>query len=405
MQFSYKGKNAAGALITGVIAAGDRSEAVGLIRDSGIMPVFVEQKKGFSLNHINIGGSFFRGVKLSEKIMFTKNISGMLRAGLPISRALSILTKQTSNVYFKEIIAALLDTIDKGGTFSEGLAKYPKVFSSLFVAMVKSGEEAGTLPQSLAEVGVNLEKSYALRRKVKSALMYPSIIVFAIFVIGILMFVYVVPTLVSTFKELGAELPTSTKIIIAISDLVSGHLGLLLLGIAVLAGLVVVAFRLPRTKRMIEYMSVRLPLLGTLIKEINSARTARTLSSLISSGVPISRALIITKEVLQNSYYRTVLDEALAAVERGETISSVFKNHIVLYPVMVGEMMEVGEETGKMTSMLSDIAIFYEEEVEAKTKDLSTIIEPVLMLFIGAAVGFFAISMLSPMYSIMDSIK
>jgi type IV pilus assembly protein PilC len=403
VRFSYKGKNVAGAIVSGVIAADTKIEAIALIRDSGITPIFVEQKKGLSLGGPSL--SFFKNVKLTEKIMFTKNMSGMLRAGLALSRALTVLSKQTKNLYFKEIIAALLETIDKGGTLSEGLSKYPKVFSSLFIAMVRSGEEAGSLPQALTEVGVNLEKAYALRRKVKSALMYPSIIVIAIFIIGLLMFVYVVPTLVSTFKDLNAELPTSTKIIVAISDAVSSHLPLIIIGIFVVIALVYGAFKLPTTKRMIEYASVRVPILGTLIKEINAARTARTLSSLIASGVSISRSLEITKEVLQNSYYKQVLDDSLAAVQRGETISSVFKNHLALYPVMVGEMMEVGEETGKMTNMLSDIAIFYEEEVDAKTKDLSTIIEPVLMIVIGAAVGFFAVSMLSPMYSIMDSIK
>ena len=261
------------------------------------------------------------------------------------------------------------------------------------------------MPQALGEIGTNLEKSYALNRKVKSALMYPSIIILAILVIGILMFVFVVPTLIATFKDIGAELPTSTKIVVAISDLISNHLLLLVLGLFALGGLGYMAFKLPRTKRIIEFLTVRAPVLGELIKEINAARTARTLSSLIASGVPISRALGITKEVLQNSYYKQVLDEALAAVERGEPISSTFKAHLALYPVMVGEMMEVGEETGKMTSMLADIATFYEGEVDAKTKDLSTIIEPVLMIFIGAGVGFFAVSMLSPMYSIMDSIN
>lgn len=402
MNFSYKGKNSQGAVVTGVITADDRTEAVKLIRDSGIMPIVVNEKKSFSF-----GGSIsiMKSVKLSEKIMFTKNMAGMLKAGLPLSRALMVIGKQTQNQYFKTIITTLLDTVDKGGTFSEGLAKFPKVFSSLFVAMVRSGEESGGMPQALTEIGINLEKSYALNRKVKSALMYPSIIVIAIFIIGILMFVFVVPTLISTFKDIGAELPTSTKIVVAISDLISNHLLLLVLGLLLLGFLGYLAFRLPRTKRAIEFVTVRVPVLGVLIKEINAARTARTLSSLISSGVPISRALTITKEVLQNSYYKEVLGQALVAVERGEPISATFKTNLALYPVMVGEMMEVGEETGKMTSMLSDIATFYEGEVDAKTKDLSTVIEPVLMIFIGAAVGFFAVSMLSPMYSIMDSIK
>jgi len=402
MQFSYKGKNAAGAAVAGTIAADDRNEAVSLIRDLGLVPILVEKKKGLLMKG-NL--SMFNRVKLSEKIMFTKNMAGMLRAGLPLSRALMVLAKQTTNAYFKTIIAALLETIDRGGTFSEGLAKFPKVFSSLFVAMVRSGEESGGLPAALAEIGINLEKSYALNRKVKSALMYPSIIIAAIVIIGVLMFVYVVPTLVKTFKELGTELPKSTQFVVGVSDLFSNHLPLLLLGMLGAVALVYMAFKLKRTKRGIEYASIRVPVLGTLIKEINAARTARTLSSLIASGVDIGRSLVITKEVLQNTFYKAVLDEALKAVEKGEPVSSVFKKNVHLYPVMVGEMMEVGEETGKLTGMLTDIAIFYEGEVEAKTKDLSTIIEPVLMIFIGAGVGFFAVSMLSPMYSIMDTIK
>jgi len=402
MQFTYRGKNKEGEIVSGTISADDRSDAVKSIRDSGILPVSVEQKSGMKLN---MKISLFNSVKLSEKIMFTKNVSGMLRAGLSLSRALVVLGKQTKNEYFKKIITSLLETIDKGSSLSEGLAKYPRVFSSLFVAMVKSGEESGGLPAALSDIGVNLEKTYALNRKIKSALMYPSIIIAVIVIIGILMFVYVVPTLVATFKDLGAELPTSTKIIIFLSDFISGNVVWIVVILLVLVAGGYAAFRMKSTKRMIDFVSVRVPVLGTLIQEINAARTARTLSSLISSGVDISRAITITKEVLQNTYYKTVLDEALSAVERGEPISGVFKRHLTLYPVMLGEMMEVGEETGKLTGMLSDVALFYEGEVEAKTKDLSTIIEPVLMVFIGAAVGFFAVSMLSPMYSIMDSIQ
>ncbi len=402
MKFSYKGKNQSGVIVNGTIVANDRAEAVTLVRESGIIPVLLEKKKGFSF-----GGSIslFKGVSLAEKIIFTKNIAGMLRAGLPLSRALMVLSKQTSNAYFKSVITTLLETIDKGGTLSEGLAKYPSVFSGLFVAMVKSGEESGGLPQALGEIGVNLEKSYALNRKVRSALMYPMIIIGAIIIIGILMFIYVVPTLTKTFQELNVPLPPSTRIIVGLSDLISNNIGVLILGILVLIAMVYFGLKISKVKRLFDWISVRLPAIGSLVQQINSARTTRTLSSLVSSGVSISRALSITQEVLQNSYYKEVVQQATEAVERGEPISTVFKEHIALYPVMVGEMMEVGEETGKMTSMLLDIATFYENEVDAKTKDLSTIIEPVLMIFIGAGVGFFAISMLQPMYSIMDSIK
>ncbi|MEK7227873.1 MAG: type II secretion system F family protein [Patescibacteria group bacterium] len=404
MKFSYKGRSKEGAVTTGVVEARDRTEAINAIRGLGFTPIFVNQKSGlsFKLGSISFGPG---KVKLSEKILFTRNLSGMLKAGLPLSRALLVLSHQTKNAYLLKIVQTLSDTIDKGGTFSDGLAKYPKVFSALFVSMVRAGEESGGMPGALTEIGINLEKSYALNKKVKSAMMYPSIILAAIFVIGILMFIYVVPTLTKTFKELGAELPSSTKLVIGLSDLISNHLLLLVVGIAVLVFLVILAFRLPRTKKGIDWLVVRLPVIGTIVKEMNAARTARTMSSLLSSGVNISRCISITKEVLQNVYYKKVMEEVESVVEKGGTMSSVFKAQTKLYPVMVGEMIEVGEETGNLGSMLLDVATFYEGEVDTKTKDLSTIIEPVLMIFIGVAVGFFAVSMLSPMYSIMDSIK
>lgn len=404
MKFSYKARNTAGVVSTGIVEARDRVEAINTIRELGVTPIFVNQKAGGWLGSINIsfgGGS----VKLSEKILLTKNLSGMLKAGLSLSRALQVLSRQTKNKYLKKIIETLSETIDKGGTFSDGLAKYPKVFSALFVSMVRAGEESGGMPNALTEIGINLEKSYALNKKVKSAMMYPSIILGAIFLIGILMFVYVVPTLTKTFKELGADLPASTKLVIGLSDLISNHILLLILGIAVLIGLVILTLKLPKTKRGIDWLVVRLPVIGTIVKEMNAARTTRTMASLLGSGVTISRAIAITKEVLQNVHYKEVMEHVEEVVQKGVPISTIFKAETKLYPVMVGEMIEVGEETGKLGSMLLDVALFYEGEVDAKTKDLSTIIEPVLMIFIGVAVGFFAVSMLSPMYSIMDSIK
>jgi type IV pilus assembly protein PilC len=404
MKFSYKARNTAGVISEGVVEARDRVEAINTIRALGVIPIFVNQKMGGILGSLNfsMGGN---KVKLSEKIMLTKNLSGMLKAGLPLSRALQVLSRQTKNKYLNKIIETLSETIDKGGTFSDGLAKYPKVFSALFVSMVKAGEESGGMPNALTEIGINLEKSYALNKKVKSAMMYPSIILGAIFLIGILMFVYVVPTLTKTFKELGADLPASTKLVIGLSDLISNHLILLIVGIAAIVFLVILATRLPKSKRAIDWIIIRLPVIGGIVREMNAARTTRTMASLLGSGVTIGRAISITKEVLQNVHYKEVMAEVEKVVEKGAPMSSVFKQQTILYPIMVGEMIEVGEETGNLGSMLLDVALFYEGEVDAKTKDLSTIIEPVLMIFIGVAVGFFAVSMLSPMYSIMDSIN
>jgi type IV pilus assembly protein PilC len=265
MQFSYKARSSAGVVTTGVVEARDRVEAINTVREMGISPIFVNQKSaGFHIPGLTLSSN---KVKLSEKIMLTKNLSGMLKAGLSLSRALQVLSRQTKNKYLKKIIESLSETIDKGGTFSDGLAKYPKVFSALFVSMVRAGEESGGMPNALTEIGNNLEKSYALNKKVKSAMMYPSIILCAIFLIGILMFIYVVPTLTKTFKELGAALPASTRFIIGLSDLISNHLLLLVSGVVAIVILVMVALKLPKTKSGIDWLIIRLPVVGTIVKE------------------------------------------------------------------------------------------------------------------------------------------
>lgn len=344
MKFSYKARNAGGTIVTGVIDAHERVEAIGVLRETGLLPIVVTKQAALNFS-INIS-SMLKRVKLSEKIILMKNLSGMLRAGLSISRALVVLQKQTPNVYFKGVIGGLLETIDKGGTLSEGFARYPNVFSPLVVAMVHSGEESGSLPQSLAEIEIQLAKSYELRRKVKSAMMYPSIILGAIGIIGILMFIFVVPTLTNTFKELGVELPTSTKLVVGLSDLISSHIAVLVGGIVGIVVLSMVLARVSMVRRGWDFISVRIPVLGALIQEINAARLTRTLSSLLSSGVTIDKAITISKDVLQNSYYRDSLDELMVVVQRGEMLSSVFEKYPKLYPIMVSEMVEVGEETG-----------------------------------------------------------
>ena len=271
--------------------------------------------------------------------------------------------------------------------------------------MVRAGEESGGLPNTLKEIAVNLEKSYNLKKKVKGAMMYPAVIMIVIVIVGILMMTFVVPTLAGTFKDLNVELPASTQLVISISDFFSNHF-ILAVGtlITFFAGIVLI-LRSRRLAPIIDKAILRLPVIGNIAVQINAARTTRTLASLMGAGVEITRAIEITKDVVQNTHYKKVLDEALVSVQKGIPISDTIKKYPKLYPVMVGEMAEVGEETGELSKMFLDIAEFYESEIEAKTKDLSTIIEPVLMLVIGAAVGFFAVSMLSPLYSLMDSIQ
>ena len=404
MLFFYKAKSKEGEIFDGSMESVDRFSVAHELILQGAIPLSVSTKTTAKADMSFSISKMLGRIKVTEKIIFTRNLSGMLNAGLPLSRALSVLEKQTTNDAFRPILVSLRAEVDKGEALSSALAKYPKVFSHLFVSMIKAGEESGNLSGSLTEIGVNLEKANAITKKVKGALMYPGVILCVMVLIGVLMMIFVVPTLSKTFADLGTALPASTQFILGLAGLFSGHPVLTFLALGLIGFGIVVLLKAKFMQPILDKVVVHLPMIGVLAKELNTARTTRTLSSLITSGVPITRAIEITQDVVQNMYYQRVLGEAKIAVEKGAPFSESFKRHTELYPVMVGEMMEVGEETGKLSDMLLQIALFYEEEVENKTKNLSTIVEPLLMVFIGGAVGFFAISMITPMYSVMDNI-
>lgn len=391
--------------IEGEVEAADRSAAAADLRSGGKIVIALEEvRDGASFNKRAVNILFRSRVKTQELVVFTHNLTTMMTAGLPLSRALSIIEKQTKNKTFKHSIATLIDEIGKGSTLSMGMQKFPKIFSPLFISMVRAGEESGGLSQALEVVGNQLEKSYLLKKKIKGAMIYPAVVLSALVIIGILMFIYVVPTLSSTFKELHTELPLSTRIIIGLSDFLSNHIVVALGSIAAVILAFTSALRTKSGSRIFEYVIFRLPVVGNLVRESNAARTARTLSSLLSSGVGMIEAISITEDVLQNSYYKDAMKVAGDQAQKGIPLSAVFIAHEKIYPPLVGDMVEVGEETGKLSEMLLNVAVFYENEVDDATKNMSTIIEPVLMLLIGGSVGFFAVSMITPMYSVMSNI-
>ncbi len=400
--FTYRAKKMSGEEKGGVREAKDRFELARFLRQEEYTLISFKEKKKKKRSSFNFAGLI--GVSVSAKIIFSRNLGVMISAGLPLTRALDILSRQTKNKKFKKIILALIESVQKGVPLSEAMKIYPNVFSSLFIAMVKVGEESGKLSESLKLVAEQLERDHVLTRKIKGALIYPAIIIIVMIAIGILMLIYVVPTLVSTFKELNVELPMSTQIIILISDFLVNH-PISVTGIFL--ALIFIFFWLARTergKRLFSTVLLHLPLFSAIVKKINSARTSRTLASLIGSGVNIIEALSITKDVLQNHRYKQILENAKIDVQKGSLISESFKKASNIYPLLVGEMMAVGEETGKLSEMLNRLAVFYEEEVAEATKDLTTVIEPLLMVIIGAIVGFFAISMIKPMYSMMSGL-
>lgn len=402
MYFSYTAIGKDGKRMAGEESAKDQYDLSRVLKERAMTLLSAKEKKEAGFSDIFL--PFFSRVKTQDKIVFAKNLAAMIRAGLSLSRGLGILERQTKSKKFKIIMGKVSEAVSRGNSLSEALAAHPNAFPSLLVAMVKSGEESGGLSESLSVVGVQMEKNYLLVKKVRGALLYPGIIMSAMVIVGVLMLVFVVPTLTSTFRELKVDLPASTKAIIAVSDFLSNH-SILAFGIfIVVAGLLVMIFKTPRGKRAGETVILRIPVIGELVKKTNAARTGRTLSSLLSSGVDMVEAIKITEDVIQNSYFKDVLRVAGEEVQKGTPLSHSFKKEGSPYPSLVGEMVEVGEETGKLADMLGQVAVFYESEVEEATKNLSTIVEPFLMIIVGVVVGFFAISMISPTYSLLNNI-
>ncbi len=402
--FKYKAIDKEGKTFEGQMDVSDKFALYREVKASGFTVVSVEESSesgGFLKMSFKL--PFTSGVKTHDKIILARNLGSMVEAGLPITKALSIMERQAKGK-LKEVLTSLGSEISKGRTLSDSMKDHPDVFSFLFVSMVKAGEESGNLVSALKNVSSQMEKNYQLTKKVRGAMMYPAVIFSLMLVIGVLMMIYMVPTLTATFVGLGIKLPLSTRIIIAISDILKNYILYLIAVLGLLVFGIVKALKTPKGKRFIDYFFLHFPMIKDMVKQINSARTARTLSSLVSSGVDIVIAISVTKDVLQNVYYKEVLEKAQKVIEKGEPISGIFIENSHLYPLFVGEMVSVGEETGKMGEMLSGIANFYEEEVDQKTKDLSSIIEPILMIFIGVAVGAFAISMLAPTYSLVDAI-
>ncbi len=403
--FTFKAKKPSGEIYTSERDAADRFEIYRLLKEGGDEVVEVKEKmlsKGI-FGTIDLSG-IFKHVKTIEKINFARNLGAMLEAGLALSRALSVLERQTKNKAFKAIITAVIDDVSRGTTLADALAKHDKVFPPIFISMVHAGEQSGTLAESLRVVATQMDSAYTLEKKIRGALMYPAVIVSAMVLIGVLMMIFVIPTLLKTFTDLNVQLPFTTRMVLAVSNAFQ-HQGLLVLAAVIVASLAFYIWsKKPSGKRVIHAAILKIPVIGTLVQEVNTARTARTLSSLLGSGVDVVESMAITANVVQNVYFRDVLQKAGEAIKKGDLMSAVFESATNLYPVFFAEMMSVGEETGKTGEMMLGVAHYYEEDVDQKTKDMSTIIEPVLIVLIGGAVGFFAVSMISPIYSLVNAI-
>jgi type IV pilus assembly protein PilC len=406
-KFTYFGEDREGNKITETVSAKDRFAVYEIARQSGHTVSAVKEIGGFSLSgllNIERINYFISRVNDDELVMVTRNLGSMITAGLTVSRALSVVERQSSNPRLKGIVKRIIARINQGDQFGEALKEFPREFSDLYVAMVKAGEESGNLSESLHTLALQVERANNLKKKIRGAMIYPAIVLIVMVIIAILMMIYVMPQIIVVFERGDMELPPTTKFLIAATNFMNEHTAAAIGGLLAAVAGTVYFLRTSIGKKVFSWLIVRLPVIGTMAKETNAARTARTLSSLLRSGVDVVQSLAITEEVVQNVYYKRIIAVARGRVEKGGPLSETFVERTDLYPVLVGEMILVGEETGQISGMLSELAQFYENEVERKTKDLSTIIEPLLMVVIGGAVGFFALALIAPIYSISTGI-
>ena len=406
MRFKFKAVKPSGEHYQAVRDASDKLSLYQEIKKEGNTIISVtEEKEGgrrFSLKSIF---SLFSRISTSDKIIFARSLGSMLGAGLPMSRALSVLERQARSNKLRSIIFKLGDAVSRGESLNQALSQFPEVFPGLFVSMVKAGEESGSLSDSLKSIADQMDKTYLLVKKLRGAMIYPAIVLTVMVIITVLLLIFLVPILTKTFEDFNLELPLSTRIIIFLSNFFQDYTAFSLIFLLAFPSALYLLAKTRSGKKFLDFLLLHLPIIRTLVKESNSARTARTLSSLLLSGVDFLVAIHITRDVVQNSYYRKVLERGAETVKKGGTISSVFLEEDNLYPPFVGEMAGIGEETGKLSEMLSNVASFYEETVNQKTKNMSTVIEPFLVVLMGIFVAVFALAMLGPIYSLVGSVE
>jgi type IV pilus assembly protein PilC len=401
-KYFYTAKSRKGESKTGILETEDIHQLAKKLREQGFILIKAETE---AVKKIKFEITLpFIGVSLTEKIFFTRNLRVMLASGLSLPRALHTLASQSKSKKLKNALLGIREEIARGKSFSESLSGYPNIFSELFLSMVKVGEEAGTLEEVLKILSEQMERENDLKSKVKGAMIYPAVIICAMLGIGIMMLIMVVPQLAETFEELEIELPATTRLVIGLGTFLVEKWYLFVLFLVLFVFIFWRALKTKKGKAVLDTLLLKVPIISPIIKKTNSASTVRTLSSLISSGVPIVRSLEVTSGTLGNIYFKEAVREAAKKVRKGEKLSEALEPYQDLYPLIVSQMIAVGEETGETSNILAQLADFFEEEVERATENLASVIEPVIMLIIGGAVGFFAISMVQPIYSMLGGL-
>jgi len=397
MLFDYRAKDQEGTIRKGVVEAESETQASEVLFRNGLTVMSIERgAEAFDLGRYI---PFFKGVSRKELVLFSRQLSTLINARVPILQALDILVDQVSSRKLKEVIREMVSDIEGGKSLSETIARFPSVFSNLYINLIRSGELSGTLDKSLLYIADQQEKDYDLVSKLRGAMAYPIFIISAIFIVGALMFTFVLPQMLSVLQEAGAALPLTTRILMFFTNIFSKYWLLLILGfLGVIAGFVMY-IRSSGGRIIWDAFKLKVPILGKLLQKLYMDRFSRNLSTLIAGGIPIVQALDTVAEIVGNSIYREIILEASKEVETGRSIGAVFASRKEM-PKIVGQMIEVGEQTGELDVILGKLANFYGKEVENMIATMTNLLEPVIMILLGLAVAVMVAGILLPIYNV-----
>jgi type IV pilus assembly protein PilC len=398
--FKYAGKNRSGAAQKGEIEAADQGAAVALLRRQGVLGASVKPKSRDI--QFKIPG-FAPGVSEKDLVTFTRQFATMIDAGLPLVQCLEILGSQTDNKTFGQIIGKVRSDVETGSTFAEALRKHPKAFPDLYVNMVAAGEAGGILDTILNRLATYIEKTMALKKKVKGAMVYPAVVVTVAVAVVFLMLIFVIPTFEKMFQDFGGSLPGVTQSVIDMSKFLQNYWWLII-GLVVAAIVGLKRYRASATgRRQTDAMALKLPVVGLIVRKVAVAKFTRTLGTLITSGVPILDGLDIVARTAGNKVIEDAILKTRQAISEGKTIAEPLQQTGV-FPPMVVQMIGVGESAGALDTMLSKIADFYDDEVDAAVSALSSMLEPFIMVFLGVVLGYIVIAMYLPIFKLAGTI-
>lgn len=399
--FKYRALNQEKKIVSGLIESATDAMAVDTLEDKGL--TILSFKEQASAGFTNFNFNLFGGIKAKDIAILSRQFSVLVSASVALVQSLRILSDQTENLSLRAVVSQVADEVDGGARLSDCLAKHPKIFSDFYVSVVRSGETSGKLDEVLNYLADELEKDYDMMSKIRGAMMYPAFIMCGLAGVGMVMMIYVVPKLTAILTESNVELPLTTKILIGSSDFLTSYWWLLLIIIgAAVAGARMFA-RTAAGKLFIDTLMLRLPIFGRLFQRIYLVRFTRSLQTLIVGGVSISKGLRITADVVTNQVYKDIIEKTLKEVEDGNSISSVFSVSEEI-PKMVSQMMSIGEKTGRLDVILSRITDFYTREINNILANLMSLMEPIIMVIMGIAVGIMVAAVMMPMYNMAQAV-